>query len=317
MKHLNISSHICSLALSLFVTIQSEATSASSSSLVLDSKLRLVCSRTLVLQSIHKDKVSSGDKDTISLDELLIKQYPGPCLTGISFYPNNPNNFLTHHSDGRLIHESRFGITTPPHTFHQTDLSSGDDFSSGDSNQSKVTCIDFSPFCDGIFLVGYNNGNVRLYHNSSSEPRACWEAHCFSDQDPSSSKSSAFGFLDHRSIIKVFFSPHRACVFYVCDSENCLHVFDLLKNEALPLLSERVDDGRGASLTQESKSESKSEEHSVAIPCSFALSQFTSTSSLLAVTVNGELKFRPVIPSLTLHVDNEQTLMHELLDSLL
>lgn len=274
-----------------------------------------------------------GKDNVVSLDELFIKQYPGPCVTGISFYPSNPNNFLTYHNDGKLCHESRFGMTTPPHTFKQS-LSNDESYEMNDFKQheSKVTCIDFSTFLDGSFIVGYENGSVRLYHTSSAEPRACWNADCFADREttPSSGSKLLFGgLLNDISIVNVFFSLQRPSVFYVFDSRACLHVFDLLKNETLPLLSQVLRNGvkNDESKSDESKSgEYISSSKSTSLnqhmsnfnnphSCSLALNHLT--PSLLAVTCDGILKFRPITSSLTLPVTNEQDLMNELLNSLL
>jgi hypothetical protein len=310
--------------------------------------LKSVCNK----RSVDVSKNNNGNKSDggkLSLDELLMNHivYPGPSLTGASFYPWNPNNFLSHHNDGRLLHESRFGITSPPASFHQMmeGMMDSSSSSSSSSSSAKVTSVDFSKFIDGIFLVGYDDGSVRLFHHTSSEPRACWEGHCFADRDTKknsngggnksvsgSKKHLAIDLLDHRSIVKVQWSLHRPCVFYVMDSDCCLHVFDLVKSETMPYLSERIVGGSSSSSsTAKSKSKSGESKEDIAMPfqsssssylnnphgCHFSLSQFASTSSLIAVNIDGSLKFRPVISSLSIPIDNEVSVMQQLLDHML
>lgn len=59
---------------------------------------------------------------------------------------------------GCIIHGIRYGGKAPPRAYRNVP-----------DVPLTVTCIDFSPFTEPVFLAGCENGEIRLYHIRSGK----------------------------------------------------------------------------------------------------------------------------------------------------
>ena len=159
-----------------------------------------------------------------SLYEKVELHCPGPAVLGLVPLPWAPTKFMVQTSDGRLLHLSRFGSAGPPR-----------EYTCGTQIEtSRVTSIDCSQLTYGYFVVGCQNGSIRLYHQKISYPLVTWSSQCVQSR---AHKTDAF---TQPSIMQVQWSPRRASMFFALDSASYFHIFDLLRNDKAPVLSERV-----------------------------------------------------------------------------
>jgi len=223
--------------------------------------LRLVCSRVVSVWGPADDPRGGSspsslcfDLEQMTLTSLLDSMSPGPSVQGVSFYPWDPNKCVVLGSDGRLLQRSRFGAPPSPRTF-----------SCGTTGHA--TCVDSSPFLSGLFLAGYADGCIRLFNSAFETPLTTWHA---SRAQHSGTKARPLG--EETRIIQVQWSPQRPGVFFVLDSEPCLHAFDLLQDGTVPIFSEPITKQSGEQATCSSR-------HSFAIGCSLSRSSFAVVAS--------------------------------------
>ena len=159
-----------------------------------------------------------------SLYEKVELNCPGPAVLGLIPLPWAPTKFMVRTSDGRLLHLSRFGSAGPPR-----------EYTCGTQIEpSRVTSIDCSQLTSGYFVVGCENGSIRLYHQKVSYPLDTWSSQCVQ------SRAQTKDTFTQPSIVQVQWSPRRASMFFALDSASYFHIFDLLRNDKAPVLSERV-----------------------------------------------------------------------------
>lgn len=243
------------------------------------------------------------DMEKMDLDDAVLRKHIlGPSVVGFGFVPFEPARFLVQASDGRLLHRSRFGATTPPQTFGVVQRSpmgdhGGDariaDGMDGESKKRKAgkkrasagpvtTCLDFSPHNEGFFLAGCADGSVRLYQHTISRPLRTWET---------SSRVSGPEdvFFAPPPIVQLKWSPSRPAVFFALDGAANMHVFDLATSGAGPVasldLGAPISDRRGGGHsegTQRTRPQQQSR-------CtSFGVGHYPSCPSYLAVTTGGD-----------------------------
>jgi len=242
--------------------------------------VRLVCSRSLSVWgaesfSSDSDALKAGavfDLSKMSMDELLGTLAPGPSVLGVAFYPWEPNHFLVQSSDGRLIHQSRFGSPGHPKQFSNN---------LEEIPESRVLSVSFSPFHPGYFLVGCADGSVRLHSDMLVAPLVTWAA-------ASMQKAGAreqFDLFLSVSVVNVQWSPRRPAVFFVLDSNGHLHVFDLLQDDTAPIVSETlVDRDTVTSIT---------------------IGHYPSCPSFIAVADDRRLRLRPLANALATPLQGE------------
>jgi len=217
--------------------------------------LRLVCSRVISVWGPADDPRGGSspsalcfDLEQMTLTSLLDSMSPGPSVQGISFYPWDPNKFVILGSDGRLLQRSRFGAPPSPRTFTG-------------GNACHATCVHSSPFLSGYFLAGYADGYIRLFNAEFETPLTTWHA---SHAQHSSTKAKPLS--EATRIVQVQWSPQRPSVFFVLDSEPCLHAFDLLQDGTAPIFSEPIK------LSEDETTATS--RHSFAIGCSLSRTSF-------------------------------------------
>uniref|UniRef100_A0A3Q0SNL5 WD repeat domain 60 n=1 Tax=Amphilophus citrinellus TaxID=61819 RepID=A0A3Q0SNL5_AMPCI len=115
---------------------------------------------------------------------------------------------------GLVLHGTSHGLKAPPkfYRFQEVEVLPVD-----------VTSIHFSPFRPHLFLVGCGNGTIRLHAVSHDQPVAQWN-------------NSTSG----EPVVSLQWAQTRPSVFCVLDAASNLHIWDLLKNDTQPVVTERM-----------------------------------------------------------------------------
>uniref|UniRef100_A0A8D9B528 WD repeat-containing protein 60 n=1 Tax=Cacopsylla melanoneura TaxID=428564 RepID=A0A8D9B528_9HEMI len=88
----------------------------------------------------------------------------------------------------------------------------------------SVKCIEHCPYDKEYFLVGFSNGQIKMYNRKREKPLISF-AGTGNPNDPA---------VDVRYIC---WSKHRLGLFFVLDSDARLHLWDLCKSDMYPLYS--------------------------------------------------------------------------------
>ncbi|KAL6097721.1 dync2i1 [Pungitius sinensis] len=159
------------------------------------------------------DRVSPRDAaETGPLQTLLLR-----------FLPTDSNHFFIGTNMGLVNHETSHGLKAPPKFYR---------FQEAGVRPIDVTSMHFSPFRQQLFLVGCGDGSIRLHQVSSEHPVAEW-------------RNSTAG----EPVVSLHWTRTRPAVFCVLDAASTLHVWDLLKNDAEPVVTERMDSDRVTAMT--------------------------------------------------------------------
>ncbi|KAM8822492.1 cytoplasmic dynein 2 intermediate chain 1 isoform 2-T2 [Spinachia spinachia] len=176
------------------------------------------------------DRVSPRDAaKTWRLQTLLLR-----------FLPTDSNHFFIGTNMGLVNHETSHGLKAPPKFYR---------FLETGARPIDVTSIHFSPFKQHLFLnlhgqhnvaprpppisqVGCGDGSIRLHQVSREHPVAEW-------------KNGAAG----EAVVSLHWTQTRPAVFCVLDAASTLHIWDLLKNDAEPVVTERMDSDRVTAMT--------------------------------------------------------------------
>ncbi|CAD5110844.1 DgyrCDS205 [Dimorphilus gyrociliatus] len=134
--------------------------------------------------------------------------------TDFAVLPSDPSHFYVTTNTGCIIHGIRYGGKAPPKAYrNMPDL------------PVTVTCIDFSPFTEPVFLTGSENGEIHLYHTRSENPLLSW-----SDT------------TEGRAIKFIKFCRSRPSVFFVVDEMNTLYIWDLSMLDSGPAKTEKISE---------------------------------------------------------------------------
>uniref|UniRef100_A0A3B5B680 WD repeat domain 60 n=1 Tax=Stegastes partitus TaxID=144197 RepID=A0A3B5B680_9TELE len=87
-----------------------------------------------------------------------------------------------------------------------------------------VTSMHFSPFRQHLFLVGCGDGSIRLHAVSHEQPLAEWT-------DGTAGEP----------VVSLQWAQTRPTVFCALDAASNLHIWDLLKNDTRPVVTERMN----------------------------------------------------------------------------
>ncbi|XP_028424989.1 WD repeat-containing protein 60 isoform X3 [Perca flavescens] len=143
----------------------------------------------------------------------------GPLQTlHFKFHPTDSNHFFICTNMGLVNHETSHGLKAPPKFYR---------FQEAGVRPVDVTSIHFSPFRQHLFLVGCGDGSIRLHAVSHEQPVAEW-------------KNSTAG----EPVVSLQWTQTRPTVFCVLDAASNLHIWDLLKNDSEPVVTERMDSDR-------------------------------------------------------------------------
>ncbi|XP_068566035.1 cytoplasmic dynein 2 intermediate chain 1 isoform X2 [Cebidichthys violaceus] len=143
----------------------------------------------------------------------------GPLQTLLlKFLPTDSNHFFIGTNMGLVNHETSHGLKAPPKCYR---------FQEAGVRPIDVTSIHFSPFRQHLFLVGCGDGSIRLHDVSREHPVAEWT-------------NGTAG----EPVVSLQWTQTRPTVFCVLDAASTLHMWDLLKNDAEPVVTERMDSDR-------------------------------------------------------------------------
>ncbi|XP_033494622.1 cytoplasmic dynein 2 intermediate chain 1 isoform X1 [Epinephelus lanceolatus] len=143
----------------------------------------------------------------------------GPFQTlHLKFLPSDSNHFFIGTSMGLVNHETSHGLKAPPKFYR---------FQEPGVRPVDVISVQFSPFRQQLFLVGCGDGTIRLHTVSHEQPVAEWN-------------NSTAG----EPVVSLQWAQTRPAVFCVLDAASNLHIWDLLKSDTEPAVTERMDSDR-------------------------------------------------------------------------
>ncbi|XP_044033202.1 cytoplasmic dynein 2 intermediate chain 1 isoform X2 [Siniperca chuatsi] len=143
----------------------------------------------------------------------------GPSQTlNLKFLPTDSNHFFIGTNMGLVNHGTSHGLKAPPKFYR---------FQEAGVRPVDVSSIHFSPFRQHLFLVGCGDGSIRLHAVSHEQPLTEW-------------KNSTAG----EPVVALQWAQTRPTVFCVIDAASNLHIWDLLKNDTEPVVTESMNSDR-------------------------------------------------------------------------
>ncbi|XP_038585635.1 cytoplasmic dynein 2 intermediate chain 1 isoform X2 [Micropterus salmoides] len=143
----------------------------------------------------------------------------GPSQTlHLKFLPTDSNHFFIGTNMGLVNHGTSHGLKAPPKFYR---------FQEAGVRPVDVSAIHFSPFRQHLFLVGCGDGSIRLHAVSREQPLTEW-------------KNSTAG----EPVVSLQWAQTRPAVFCVLDAASNLHIWDLLKNDREPVVTESMNSDR-------------------------------------------------------------------------
>ncbi|XP_051266842.1 cytoplasmic dynein 2 intermediate chain 1 isoform X1 [Dicentrarchus labrax] len=143
----------------------------------------------------------------------------GPLQTlHLKFLPTDSNHFFVCTNMGLVNHGTSHGLKAPPKFYR---------FQEAGVRPVDVSSIHFSPFMQHLFLVGCGDGSIRLHAVSHEQPVAEW-------------KNGTAG----EPVVSLHWAQTRPTVFCVLDAASNLHIWDLLKNDTEPVVTEGIHSDR-------------------------------------------------------------------------
>ncbi|CAG5896061.1 unnamed protein product [Menidia menidia] len=149
----------------------------------------------------------------------------------LKFLPTDSNHFFVGTNLGLVNHGTSHGLKAPPKFYR---------FQEVEVRPVNVTSIHFSPFKPHLFLVGCEDGSIRLHAVSHEQPVAEW-------------RNSTAG----EPVVSLQWSLTRSAVFCVLDAASNLHIWDLLKEDGQPVVTERISADRVTTMAVFGDSEKK------------------------------------------------------------
>ncbi|XP_034416429.1 WD repeat-containing protein 60 isoform X3 [Cyclopterus lumpus] len=163
---------------------------------------------------LHSSRLLTAER--VSLRDAAIT---GPLQTLLlKFLPTDSNHFFIGTNMGLVNHETSHGLKAPPKFYR---------FQEAGVRPIDVTSIHFSPFRQHLFLVGCGDGSIRLHEVSHEHPVAQWSSGMAGDP-----------------VVSLQWVQTRPTVFCVLDAASTLHIWDLLKSDAEPVVTERMESDR-------------------------------------------------------------------------
>ncbi|XP_069368895.1 cytoplasmic dynein 2 intermediate chain 1 isoform X2 [Paralichthys olivaceus] len=143
----------------------------------------------------------------------------GPLQTlHLKFLPSDSNHFFIGTNMGLVNHGTSHSLKATPKFYR---------FQEAGVRPVDVNSIHFSPFRQNMFLVGCGDGSIRLHTVSQEQPVAEW-------------RDSTAG----EPVVSLQWAHTRPTVFCVLDAASNLHVWDLLKKDTEPVVTERISADR-------------------------------------------------------------------------
>ncbi|KAM9775563.1 cytoplasmic dynein 2 intermediate chain 1 isoform 1-T1 [Syngnathus typhle] len=145
------------------------------------------------------------------------KTGPPQCLH-LKFLPTDPSHFFIGTNLGLVSHGTTQGLKALPKRYTSQESA---------TRLVDVSAVHFSPFRPNLFLVGCGDGSVRLHEVSRDKPVDEWT-------DGTAGEA----------VLSLQWSQTRPAVFWVLDAASRLHIWDLLKSDKAPVVTERLDADR-------------------------------------------------------------------------
>uniref|UniRef100_A0AAV2L7J3 WD repeat-containing protein 60 n=1 Tax=Knipowitschia caucasica TaxID=637954 RepID=A0AAV2L7J3_KNICA len=155
---------------------------------------------------LHSSSLSVSDRMSHKL-----KTAPLQTLQ-LQFLPTDSNHFYIGTNMGIVHHGTTHGLKAHPRCYRCQE---------GEDRLFDINSISFSPFRHDLFLVGCGDGCVRLHAVKQEKPLLEWRDCCAG-----------------HSVVSVQWSQTRPAVFCVLDSNSNIYLWDLLRNEAEPVVTE-------------------------------------------------------------------------------
>ncbi|KAK5601079.1 hypothetical protein CRENBAI_004525 [Crenichthys baileyi] len=132
----------------------------------------------------------------------------------LKYHPTDSNQFFIGTNLGLVSHGTSHGLKAPPQFYR---------FQEVEERTVDISSIHFCPFSPNLFLVGCADGSIRLHLVSHDQPVAEW-------------MNSTAG----EPVISLQWAQTRPAVFCVLDAASNLHIWDLLKDDAHPVITEKI-----------------------------------------------------------------------------
>ncbi|CAJ1082070.1 WD repeat-containing protein 60 isoform X3 [Xyrichtys novacula] len=143
----------------------------------------------------------------------------GPSQTlHLKFLPTDSNHFFIGTNMGLVNHGTSHGLKAPPKYYR---------FQEAGVRPVDITSINFSPFLSHLFLVGCGDGGIRLHTVSHEQPVAEW------------TNGTA-----REPVVSLQWTQTRPTVFCALDTASNLRIWDLMKNDTEPVVTERIHSDR-------------------------------------------------------------------------
>jgi len=161
----------------------------------------------------------------------------------MSFVPNDPSRFVVGDDIGHSLHRSRYSeaLLSPRSFDHHFDGSS-----------AAVNSIAFCPSQPAYLLIGRADGSVNLYHVDDSQPLISWQG------------------FSSGGVLQLAWATTRPSVFWVLDSCDYMHVFELLESIGKPSSSVLLRPSKPSLATDEDSPPPASEPKQMRFALDFA-----------------------------------------------
>uniref|UniRef100_A0A3B3ZF84 Uncharacterized protein n=1 Tax=Periophthalmus magnuspinnatus TaxID=409849 RepID=A0A3B3ZF84_9GOBI len=157
----------------------------------------------------------------------------------LKFLPTDSNHFFIGTNMGTVHHGTSHGLKALPKFYRDLE---------GNEKPVDINSISFSPFRQDLFLVGCGDGCIRLHSVSQEKPLIEWRDGCAG-----------------QSVVSVQWSQTRPAVFSVLDSASNIYLWDLLKNETKPVITEGMGKDRVTAMALFGDSEQRNTYSGVAL----------------------------------------------------
>ncbi|XP_043960267.1 cytoplasmic dynein 2 intermediate chain 1 isoform X2 [Gambusia affinis] len=130
----------------------------------------------------------------------------------LKYHPTDSNHFFIGTNLGLVRHGTSHGLKAPPQFYKSQEV---------EERTVDINSIHFSPFRPNLFLVGCADGSIRMHAVSHNQPVAEW-------------MTSTSG----EAVISLQWTQTRPAVFCVLDAASNLHIWDMLKDDGQPVMTE-------------------------------------------------------------------------------
>ncbi|XP_057185223.1 cytoplasmic dynein 2 intermediate chain 1 isoform X2 [Triplophysa rosa] len=159
---------------------------------------------------------SSSIQTTERLSQDIMTCGP-PASLQLKFLPSDSSHYFIGTNMGLVRHGTRHRLKVLP-KYYRSQFDS--------CRPVEVTTLDFSPSGEPLFLAGCSDGTLRLHSVLKDDPLMEWTC---SGGPP---------------ILSVQWSQTRPAVFFVLDAASDLHIWDLTKNDYVPVITENIHNDR-------------------------------------------------------------------------